>query len=261
MIVIETGIKAVDVLAPLVRGGTSALIARPGMGQFVLLAELFCRTKTRGYKSILWVPETISSGVQDALGEATAVCHTLKSVLETVQLWGKECDLLLGVKSTFYLSEDLLALKEEIRSFGPHSVTYLLIDGSGVAFEETQPFGELDSEVYFDSDLLTRHLYPAIDPIKSTTSLCTSGSLEAYHLKIQNEVKNVMRRYRELRALTSAVTDPQFTKEEQEIYKKGTQLEAFFAQPFFVAEAYTKKPGEWLSLNDSLAELRRILSN
>lgn len=259
---IETGIKAVDVLAPLVRGGTCGLVAQPGMGQFVLLAELFRRTKTRGYKTILWVPEqTESGGVQDTLGEATAVCHNLKSVLEAVKTMGTNYDILLGVERTFYLSEDLYTLKEEIRDLALHSVTILLVDMYGKSMDEIQPFGSLDSQIYFDPDLINRQIYPAIDPIKSAASVSASSKLEAFHLKIQDEVKNVMRRYRELRALSSAETYSQFTKEQNEIYDKGTHLEAFFAQPFFVAEAYTKKPGEWLSLNDSLAELRRILSN
>src|SRR5690606_15810272 len=69
MEMIETGIKTLDVFAPLAKGGTVGLVARPGMGQLVVLAELFHRLRNNDFKTVLLLPEGDHLGITDVLDE------------------------------------------------------------------------------------------------------------------------------------------------------------------------------------------------
>jgi F-type H+/Na+-transporting ATPase subunit beta len=256
---LETGIKVLDVFAPIVRGGTVGLVARPGMGQFVIMSELFRRVKKREYSTLLWLPEKLEPGVSDTIDEANMTCRTLDEVLAEIEKVGHDQDVMLGVEREFVLSGDVLTLKEKLQEMGVRPVTIILADMRGNAMDEDAPYGPLDTLLRFDADLVSRHIFPAIDLVYSTSTVLEGGQLEAHHLTLQQRAKKVMRRYRELRSLVAASGEQRLTDQDKETHEKGERLEAFLAQPFYVAEAFTKKPGEWLSLNDSLEGLRRIL--
>jgi F-type H+-transporting ATPase subunit beta len=256
---IETGIKVLDLFAPIVRGGTVGLVARPGMGQLVVLAELFRRMKQRGYTTIFWKPQDEVSGISDAGDEAEINCTTLDEVYKQISALRAERDILLGADRTIVLSGELLSLQERLVEAGARPVTIVLMDILGEAADEDVPYGPLDTLLQFDMDLATRSFYPAIDPVFSTSTVLEGAHLEATHLTIQQRARKLLRRYKELRSLVNARGLEKLSDTDTLIYQRGERLEAFLTQPLYVAEAYTKQPGEWLSVHDTLDSVRRIL--
>lgn len=256
---IETGVKVLDVFSPLVRGGTIGCVARPGMGQLVLLAELFLRTKQRGFFTVFWLPEGEYVGVSDASAQADIVCHTEDEVFEQIEIHGHDVDVLLGADRTVVLSGELMSLKDRLNEAGTRPVTMVLVDTEGNGVDEEAPYGPLDTLLRFDVELTGRGYYPAVDPVISTSTLLEGAQLEATHFAVQQRARRMLRRYRELRALAQARGVDKIPASELGIFQRGERLEAFLTQPFYVAEAFTQKPGAWLSLYDSLDSIRRIV--
>jgi F-type H+/Na+-transporting ATPase subunit beta len=256
---IETGIKVVDVFAPLVRGGTIGFVARPGMGQMVLLAELFRRMKQRGFATIFWMPEQDQPGISDVTGETECICHSADEVYERIMQCGQVQDVLLGADRAMVLSGAMMTLKDRLQESGVRPVTLALVDTLGEGVDEETPYGPLDTLLGFDFELSVRGYYPALNPVISTSTLLEGAQLEATHFTIQQRARKLLRRYRELRALVTARGMEKIPEAELATYRRGERLEAFLTQPFYVAEAFTKKSGEWLSLHDSLDSVRRIV--
>ncbi|WAH38343.1 P-loop NTPase family protein [Alicyclobacillus dauci] len=256
---IETGIKVVDVFAPIVRGGTIGFVARPGMGQLVLLAELFRRLQQRQFATVFWMPGEEAIGISDVVAEVEVVCHSLDEVQDEVSNLRTDKDVLLGVDRSMVLSGELATLKERIQEAGARPVTVVLVDTLGHGADEESPYGPLDTLLRFDADLAARGFYPAVDPVISTSTLLEGAQLEAAHLNIQQRARKMLRRYRELRALVNIRGVEKVPASDMETYRRGERLEAFFTQPFFVAEAFTGKPGEHVVLTDTLECIRRIM--
>ncbi|WP_240041343.1 hypothetical protein [Paenibacillus ginsengarvi] len=258
--VIETGIKTLDLFAPLVRGGTAGIVARPGMGQLVMLSELFRRfRRERGYATVLWRPRDDSPGIEDVLAESETVCLAQEEVYATVSALRDDRDVLLGADRSVVLSGEMMALRERLQEAGSRPVTIVLVDTRGESMDEDVPYGPLDTMWRFDADMSARTMYPAVDPVASTSTILEGAQLEAAHLAIQQRARKLLRRYRELRSLVQARGEAKLPEAELATYRRGERLEAFLTQPFHVAEAYTKRPGEWTALADTLDGVRRIM--
>jgi F-type H+-transporting ATPase subunit beta len=258
-VMIETGIRVIDLFAPLVRGGTMGFVARPKMGQLVLLAELFRRTRERGFATVFWSSGEESLGIEDVTSEAEVICTTLDELCMYISSARGERDVLLGMDRSRVLSGDLLALRERLQEAGTRPVTFALIDTRGEAVDVDSPYGPLDTLWQFDIELSTRHLYPAISPILSTSTILEGSQLEAAHLTIQQRARKLLRRYRELRSLVHAFGIEKLPESDIVIYRQGEQLEAYFAQPFYVAEPFREELGEWTSLQDTLKSVVEIM--
>ncbi|CAM2778309.1 hypothetical protein PASE110613_00225 [Paenibacillus sediminis] len=256
---IETGIKALDLLAPLVRGGMVGLVARPNMGQLVLLAELMYRMQKRGFATVLWRPEQDVPGMNHVIDQSEYSYKTLAEIVDLIVSLRDEKDILLAADRTVVLSGEIFALRERLKEAGARPITIALVDIKGEAADEEAPYGPLDTLWQFDTDLVSRSIYPAINPISSTSTALEGAHLDALHLTIQQRARKLLRRYRELRSLVTSRGLEKLSESDVQLYERGVRLEAYLAQPFFVAEPYTKKPGEWLSLYDTLDDVRRIL--
>lgn len=256
---IETGIRVLDVFAPLVRGGTIGFVTRPDQGQMVLLAELYHRMKSRGFATVFWMPTVERIGIRDVVDEVEVICHTMDEVYEQIAKVRHEQDVLLGADRSVVLSGELLTLKERLQEAGTRPVTIALVDTMGDGIDEDTPYGPLDTLLRFDADLAVRSYFPAINPVISTSTLLEGAQLEAMHTTIQQRARKLLRRYRELRALVSARGIEKLPESDITIYRRGERLEAFLTQPFYVAEEFTKKPGSWPTLIDSLESIRRIV--
>lgn len=256
---IETGIKIIDLFAPIVRGGTVGLIARPGMGQLVLLSEFFYRMKQRGYKTIFWKPQDEVVGLDEVENEAEIICMNMEEVYEHIASYRTEYDVLLAVDRKVVLSGELFSLRERLEEVGTRPITTVLVDILGEAVDAEVPYGPLDTLLQFDIDLVTRKFYPAVDPIRSTSTILEGAHLEATHLTLQQRARKLLRRYRELRYLVNARGLDTLTDNDILTYHRGERLEAFLTQPFYVAEQFTKIPGAWLTVQDTLDSIRNIL--
>lgn len=256
---IETGIKTLDLFAPLAKGGTVGLVARPGMGQLVLLAEMLHRLKTSGYATILLKPEGEHPEVNDIMDEIQMVAYTIEDAYEEIAKLGKDQDIAFAADRSHVVSGEIQDLQERLQNIGIDSVTTFLVDLKGDVVDEDLPFGPLETLWQFDADLTARHHFPAVNPIFSTSSVLEGAHLDQSHLTIQQRAKKVLRRYRELRSLVSIHGIDKLPNSEIQTFKRGERLEAYLTQPFYVAEAFTGKKGETISLTDTLNDIRKIL--
>ena len=258
---IETGIKALDLLAPLVRGGVAGLVARQGVGQLVLLAELLRTLRTqRGFATVLWLPDQVTPLLDEVLADPGATATSPDELRAVVAELGAEQDVFVVADRGRVLSGELQQVREQLHEAGTRPVTFALYDPSGeTPDEEGAPYGALDTAWHLDLDLAARELYPAIDPVASTSTLLEGAQLEAAHLGLAQRARRLLRRYREWRGLVAIRGVEQLPAEEQTTYRRGERLEAFMTQPFFVAEPFTKRPGAWVPLRETLSSVRRIL--
>src|SRR5215207_7641449 len=134
---IETGIKVIDLFGPLVRGGTAGFVARPGMGQVVVMAEVMRRLRDqRGFRTIVWLPRDPLPSPDELLPEATATGATLDEVRELVVAADRE----------YVLSGELFQLRAQLREPGSRPVTYALFDTLGETPDvEGAPYGPLEA--------------------------------------------------------------------------------------------------------------------
>jgi F-type H+-transporting ATPase subunit beta len=258
---LETGIKPVDLLAPLVRGGIAGLIARPGWGQLVLLAEL-CRTLKlqRSFATVLWLPDEDTPLPEELLTEPGASVRDLTEISTLITQLSGEQDVFVVAERRRAISGELVQLRARLQESGTRPVTFALYDAYGEAADsETAPFGPLDTLWQLDVDLAARTLYPAIDPLASTSTLLEGAQVEAVHLGLAQRTRRLLRRYREWRAVVAVRGLDHLPQEEQVQYRRGERLEAFLTQPFFVAEPFTNRPGAWLPLHETLSDVRHIL--
>jgi F-type H+-transporting ATPase subunit beta len=256
---IETGIKCLDLFAPLVRGGTVGLVARPGMGQLATLQELMRRLKPQEVATVFWSPKTRDKGVEEVVEEAEACCESLDEVYRTVRSLREERDVLLGADREVVLSGEWFELKERLQEAGARHVTLVLVDTRGEAVDEESPYGPLDTLWRFDMGLIAQGYYPAVDPVSSTSVLSEGAYLETAHIAIQHKARKLLRRYRELRSLVQARGLDKLPEVEASVYRTGERLEAFLTQPFYIAEQFTSRKGEWVTLADTLEGVRRIM--
>lgn len=263
---IETGVKVLDLLAPVVRGGTVGLVARHGMGQLVMLAELFYRVRLRRYTTVLWEPNyeaedkyDIQKGMKDVRLHADLICSSLEEATEQIKAIGSNCDVVIGADREIVISGELSTLRERLQEAGVRPLTVVLVDTRFNAPDEEVPYGPLDTLLRFDSDLASRTYFPAVDPLMSTSTVLEGAQLEAAHLMIQQRARKLLRRYRELRYLVEHRGMDQLSEGDVQTYHRGERLEAFLTQPFYIAEAYTNKAGEWLTLQETLDSVRRIM--
>lgn len=257
---LETGIKVLDLLAPIVRGGIAGVVARPMTGQMVMLAELMIRLRRNGAHTIFWKPATDVPGITDVEQAAQDVCESSDDVIRCVQLLALQQDVVLGADRETSISGELFELQERMKAVGAKSVTILLVDARGEAADEEIPYGPLDTYLKLDTELSSRGMYPAVDPVSSASVLLEGAQLEPLHIQLHQAARRLMRRYRELRPIAVAHGTVRLPESEFRLYRRGERLEAYLTQPFFVAAQYTGRPGLFVSLESLLADVRSILA-
>ncbi|WP_150273468.1 hypothetical protein [Paenibacillus tepidiphilus] len=257
---LETGIKVLDLLAPIVRGGIAGVVARPMTGQMVMLAELMIRLRRNGAHTVFWKPAMDVPGITDVEQAAMDVCGSSDDVIRCLERLAPKQDVVLGADRETSISGELFELQERVKSTGAKSVTILLVDARGNAADEDIPYGPLDTYLKFDTELSSRDMYPAIDPVSSTSVLLEGAQLEPLHIQLQQAAKRLLRRYRELRPIAAAQGAERLPESELLLYRRGERLEAYLTQPFFVAASYTGRPGLIVPLESLLADVRSILA-
>jgi F-type H+-transporting ATPase subunit beta len=256
---VETGIKVIDLFAPLVRGGTVGLVARTGMGQMVVLSELLHRLRQRGYGTVLWLPAEFHPDLQDVLPEAEVVAHSLAAAEEQVKAWQKDREVLVATDRAMVLSGELDELRARLAGGAGHAVTFALVDPRGESPDEEVPYGPLETLWRFDADLAARSVFPAIDPVGSTSIILEGAYADQTHMTLQQRARRLYRRYRELHALARVRGIERIPDAEVLTYRRGERLEAFLKQPFYVTEPWVRQPGEWVAPADGIEAARRIL--
>lgn len=256
---IETGIKVLDLFAPVVRGGTCGIVAGPHSGQLVMLAELMNRLHRKKFATLFWRPAQNNTGMEEVVQHSEVTCDHWEHVYNEIIDFTKQREVLLGADRSVVLSGELFHLNEKLQAKGVKTVTTVLVDTGWTSVDEELPYGPLDTYLKFDTELATRGLYPAVDPVASTSVILEGAQLGSTHLSVQQQARKWLRRYRELRPLVAAGRADQLPKSELARYYRGERLEAYLSQPFFIAEKYTKKSGEWISLQQTLEDVKKII--
>ncbi|MFQ3545323.1 hypothetical protein Q7A53_14665 [Halobacillus rhizosphaerae] len=254
---VETGVKVLDLFAPLAKGGTAGLVARPGMGQLVVLAEIFHRLKQEGYKIVLLHPEGEYPEVNDITDDVDEICWSLEDAENQVKQLGENHDVVFAADRSHVLTGGMVQLQESWSALS--SVTTFLLDLKGESVDEDLPYGPLETLWQFDIDLSSRHLYPAVHPLFSTSTVLEGANLDQTHFSIQQRAQRLLRRYRELRSVVNASSITALSSADTETFNRGERLEAYLSQPFFTAEAFTGQKGEYVPFRTTLEDVRKIL--
>lgn len=256
---IETKIKTLDLFAPLAKGGTIGLVARHGMGQLVLLSELFFRLKKEDYTTILLMPEGDYPELNDVRVNTDIIAHSIEEAYEKIAVKGKTAEIAFAADRGHVLTGEIYELQERLQAIDITSMTTFLVDLKGDAVDEDLPYGPLETLWQFDADLSARYKFPAVNPVYSTSSVLEGAHLDQNHHAIQQRAQKLLRRYRELRSLVNVSGMERLPESELQTFKRGERLEAYLTQPFYVAEAFTGKKGESVTLQDTLSDVRKIL--
>lgn len=256
---IETGIKTLDLFAPLVKGGTVGLVARPGMGQLVVLAEMFYTLKKNSYFTILLKPEGEHPDIDDILADVNLVCHSIDEVYEAIAKAGKNVEFAFAADRSNVITGDINLLQQKLADIGIEDVTTFLVDLKGEAVDEDFPYGPLETLWQFDADLAFRHKYPAINPIHSTSTVLEDNQPDQTHNQVQKVAQKLLRRYRELRSLVAVHGIDSLPENEKLTFKRGELLEAYLTQPLFVAEEFTGTKGASVNLQNTLQDVRKLI--
>ncbi|MFP7299352.1 hypothetical protein [Neobacillus niacini] len=256
---IETKIKTLDLFAPIVKGGTIGLVARPGMGQLVVLAELFYRFKKEGYATVLLKPENDHPELAEILEDTEIVADSIEKAFTEMSVVGKNKEIIFVSDRSHVLTGEIFELQEKLQEVDIKTVTTFLLDLKGASVDEDLPYGPLETLWQFDMDLAARHRFPAVNPIYSTSSVLEGAHLDPNHLNIQQKAQKLLRRYRELRSLVNVKGINGIPASEIETFHRGERLEAYLTQPFYVAEAFTGIKGKEVSIKDTLNDVKKIL--
>ncbi|MCA1056090.1 hypothetical protein LCM10_13910 [Rossellomorea aquimaris] len=257
---IETGIKSVDLFAPIVKGGINGFVARAQVGQLVVLAEITQSLKEKGYEIILLTPDRDYVGMSDLEGFVNVKVHSVDDAFAEVSLREDKEKIILQVDRAFVVSGEVYEMRERFEAEGYPDITTILFDPSGTAVDEDDPYGPLDTLCYFDIDLASRGLYPAIHPVQSTSVLVEEDSLEDEHTDVNRKAKKLLRRYKEIRVLLNSLGKDKLPDSDLELFSIGERMEAYLSQPFHVAEEFTGVKGEQVSVQDTIKDIKKILA-
>ena len=120
-------------------------------------------------------------------------------------------------------------------------------------------FGHLDAVTVLSRSLASKGLYPAVDTFMSTSKMLNSEILSSTHYCTATGVKQVLQRYKELQDVIAILGLDELTDEDRTIVNRARKIERFLSQPFFVAEVFTRIPGQYVSLDATVVGFNRII--
>ncbi|MDP2560449.1 F0F1 ATP synthase subunit beta [Psychrobium sp. 1_MG-2023] len=162
------------------------------------------------------------------------------------------------------LAEEMGVLQERITSTKKGSITsiqavYVPADDLTDPSPATT-FAHLDATVVLSRDIAARGIYPAIDPLDSTSRQLDPLVVGQEHYDIAQEVQNTLQRYKELKDIIAILGMDELSEEDKQTVTRARKIERFLSQPFFVAEVFTGAPGKYVSLKDTIAGFKGILA-
>ncbi len=161
------------------------------------------------------------------------------------------------------LATEMGALQERITSTKKGSIT--AIQAIFVpADDPTDPapattFAHLDATIQLSRALVELGLYPAIDPLDSTSTLLDPEIVGQEHYDVAREVQRVLQRYKDLQDIIAILGMEELSDEDKALVARARKIQRFLTQPFFTAEVFTGLPGKFVSLKDTIAGFREIL--
>ncbi|MCG7532818.1 F0F1 ATP synthase subunit beta [Psychrobium sp. MM17-31] len=162
------------------------------------------------------------------------------------------------------LAEEMGVLQERITSTKKGSITsiqavYVPADDLTDPSPATT-FAHLDATVVLSRDIAARGIYPAIDPLDSTSRQLDPLVVGQEHYDIAQNVQNTLQRYKELKDIIAILGMDELSEEDKQTVTRARKIERFLSQPFFVAEVFTGAPGKYVALKDTIAGFKGILA-
>ncbi len=306
-----TGIKAIDLLTPLERGGKAGLFGGAGCGKTVLITEminnmfgrydgvsLFCGVGERSREGEELYTEMKEAGVLDKttmifgqMNEPSGVRFRVAQAALTIAEYFRDDlkqDVLLMIDNIFRfvqagsevaglmgripsrvgyqssLGQDLAALQERIASTQSAAITSIQAvyvpadDFTDPSAAET--FAHLSATVVLSRKMASQGLYPAVDPLASSSKMLNSDIVGERHYNVAKQVKMTMAQYEDLKDIIAMLGYDELSDEDQATVIKARQLERFLTQPFTTTKHFTGIEGKLVDLEQTLKGCEEILS-
>ncbi len=162
------------------------------------------------------------------------------------------------------LAEEMGILQERITSTKTGSITsiqavYVPADDLTDPSPATT-FAHLDSTVVLSRDIAAKGIYPAVDPLDSTSRQLDPLIIGSEHYEVARGVQTVLQRYKELKDIIAILGMDELSEEDKLTVSRARKIERFLSQPFHVAEVFTGSPGKYVSLKDTIAGFKGILA-
>ncbi|HSM51628.1 MAG TPA: F0F1 ATP synthase subunit beta [Thermoanaerobaculia bacterium] len=312
----ETGIKVIDLLCPMVRGGKAGLFGGAGVGKTVIIQELIARLARfhAGYSCFAGVGERTREGNDLWLEMQEAkIGDTGKSVIDqTVMVFGQMneppgarlrvalsaltmaeffrdqtgADTLLFIDNIFRftqagaevsallgrmpsavgyqptLSTEMGELQERITSTSRGAVTSIqAIYVPADDYTDPAPanaFTHLDSTVNLERSISEKGIYPAVDPLASSSRIVAADYVGERHYRVARRVQQILQRYKDLQDIIAILGVDELSEEDKLIVRRARKIERFLSQPFFVAEQFTGLPGIYCKRDDTIRSFEEL---
>ena len=121
-------------------------------------------------------------------------------------------------------------------------------------------FAHLDATVVLSRDIASQGIYPAIDPLDSSSRQLDPLVVGTEHYETARGVQTVLQRYKELKDIIAILGMDELSEEDKQTVFRARKIQRFLSQPFFVAEVFTGSPGKYVSLKDTIAGFKGILA-
>jgi F-type H+-transporting ATPase subunit beta len=308
--ILETGIKVIDLIMPIAKGGKIGLFGGAGVGKTVTLMELIrnIAIEHSGY--------SVFAGVGERTREGNDFYHEMKdaSVLDKVALVygqmneppgnrlrvalsgltiaehfrdegrdvlmfidniyrytlaGTEVSALLGRMPSAVgyqptLAAEMGTLQERITSTSTGSITsfqavYVPADDLTDPSPATT-FAHLDATLVLSRQIAELGIYPAVDPLDSTSRLLDPLVIGEDHYGAARAVQATLQRYKELQDIIAILGMDELSEEDKLVVTRARKVQRFLSQPFFVAETFTGSPGKYVSLSDTIKGFNGIIN-
>jgi F-type H+/Na+-transporting ATPase subunit beta len=308
--ILETGIKVIDLICPVTKGGKVGLFGGAGVGKTVLITELINNIAKfhSGYSVFAGVGERTregndlyyemaESGVLDKTslvfgqmneppGARLRVALSGLTIAEGFRDQGK--DVLFFVDNIFRftqagaevsallgrlpsavgyqpnLATEMGALQERITSTRQGSITsvqavYVPADDLTDPAPATT-FGHLDSTIVLNRALTELGLYPAVDPLDSSSTILDPEVVGDEHYQAARDVQRILQRYKDLQDIIAILGLEELSDEDKQTVNRARRIQRFLTQPFYVAEVFSNIPGVYCKLSETIKTVQDILS-
>jgi F-type H+-transporting ATPase subunit beta len=307
--ILETGIKVIDLIMPIAKGGKIGLFGGAGVGKTVTLMELIrnIAVEHSGFSVFAGVGERTREGndfyyemeeggvldkvalvygqMNEPPGNRLRVALTGLTMAEHFRdegrevllfvdniyrytLAGTEVSALLGRMPSAVgyqptLAEEMGALQERITSTKTGSITsfqavYVPADDLTDPSPATT-FAHLDATLVLSRQIAELGIYPAVDPLDSTSRQLDPLVIGEEHYNVAREVQGTLQRYKELKDIIAILGMDELSEEDKLAVNRARKLQRFLSQPFFVAEVFTGSPGKYVSLKDTISGFKAIV--
>jgi F-type H+-transporting ATPase subunit beta len=308
--ILETGIKVIDLICPVLKGGKVGLFGGAGVGKTVIIQELIHNIASNhgGYSVFAGVGERTREGndlyhemkdskvldkvamvfgqmneppgarMRVALSGLTMAEHFRDQEGKDVLFFvdnifrftqaGSEVSALLGripsaVGYQPTLATEMGAMQERITSTDKGSVTsvqavYVPADDLTDPAPATT-FAHLDSTVVLNRALTEIGIYPAVDPLDSSSTILDPNIVGKDHYEVAREVQRVLQRYKDLQDIIAILGMEELSEADKDLVARARKIQKFLSQPFFVAEQFTGAPGIYVPLSETIRSFKEIL--